>query len=115
MSSAGVITTEVKFPNLLKEEVRHIAHQYQSYPSKYKQQFKGVRYNAMEMDPQQEKIDSNGPYILYYIEYMPEVDTAYTSTQPMTNMTILAIPSANDTFIGQIDDILTGEVAESAS
>ena len=114
-SSAYSIATEVKFPNLLKEEVRHIAHQYQSYSLKYKQQFRNPRFNAMVMDPFQSKIDATGPYTLYYIEYMPEVDTAYTSTQPMTNLTVLAIPSANDTFIGQIDDILTGEAAESAS
>lgn len=109
------VETEVKFPNLLKEEVRHIAHQYQSYSLKYKQQFRNPRFNAMVMDPFQSKIDSNGPYTLYYIEYMPEVDTAYTSTQPMTNLTILAIPSANSTFIGKIDTMLTNEAPETAS
>lgn len=109
------VETEVKFPNLLKEEVRHIAHQYQSYSLKYKQQFRNPRFNAMVMDPFQSKIDAAGPYTLYYIEYMPEVDTAYTSTQPMTNLTILAIPSANGTFIGKIDTMLTGEVTETAS
>lgn len=86
---------DIKFPNLMKEEVRHIAHQYQSYSSKYKQQFKGVRYNAMVIDPQQEKIDAAGPYTLYYFEYAPEVDTSYTSTQNMTNLTIIAVPTAN--------------------
>jgi hypothetical protein len=108
MSSAGAITTEVKFPNLMKEEVRHIAHQYQSYSSKYKQQFKGVRYNAMVMDPQQEKINSDGPYTLYYIEYAPEVDIAYTSTQQMTNLTIIAVPTSNTGITGYIDNILNG-------
>ena len=112
MSSAGVLTTDVKFPNLLKEEVRHIAHQYQSYASKYKQQFRGVRYNAMVMDPQQEKITANGPYTLYYIEYMPEVDTSYTSTMPMTQLTIIA--TADATLIGKLDTALP-EVSESAS
>jgi hypothetical protein len=107
-TGGGAITTEVKFPNLMKEEVRHIAHQYQSYSSKYKQQFKGVRYNAMVMDPQQEKINSDGPYTLYYIEYAPEVDIAYTSTQQMTNLTIIAVPTSNTGITGYIDTILNG-------
>lgn len=106
MTSAGVITTAIKFPNLLKEEVRHIAHQYQSYSAKYKQQFQGVRYNAMVVDPQQSKIDADGPYTLFYIEYLPSVDTSYTSTQQMTNMTIIAIPSSNNTLITNISDVL---------
>jgi hypothetical protein len=106
---------QIKFPNLMKEEVRHIAHQYQSYSLKYKQQFRNPRFNVAVMDPFQNKIDAAGPYTLYYIEYMPEVDTPYTSTQLMTNMTILAIPSANGTFIGKIDTMLTGEVTETAS
>jgi hypothetical protein len=109
------IENQVKFPNLLKEEVRHIAHQYQSYSLKYKQQFRNPRFNAMVMDPFQSKIDAAGPYTLYYIEYMPEVDTAYTSTQPMTNLTILAVPSASTDLITDLDAILTGEVTESAS
>jgi hypothetical protein len=113
MTSAGVITTEVKFPNLMKEEVRHIAHQYQSYSSKYKQQFKGVRYNAMVVDPQQEKITANGPYTLYYIEYLPSVDVSYTSTQQMTNLTIIA--TADSTLITQLDYALYGAAFASST
>jgi hypothetical protein len=107
MTSGGAVTTEVKFPNLMKEEVRHIAHQYQSYSSKYKQQFRGVRYNAMVMDPQQEKIDAAGPYTLYYIEYLPSIDAPYTSTQQMTNLTIIAVPTANSSLTGSIDTLLS--------
>lgn len=109
------VETEVKFPNLLKEEVRHIAHQYQSYSLKYKQQFRSPRYNAMVMDPYQSKIDAAGPYTLYYIEYMPEVDTSYTSTQPMTNLTVIAVPTANSTLTGFIDSQFSNEVTETAS
>ena len=106
------VETEVKFPNLLKEEVRHIAHQYQSYSLKYKQQFRSPRYNAMVMDPYQSKITANGPYTLYYIEYMPEVDTSYTSTMPMTQLTIIA--TADTTLIGKLDSALP-QVDENAS
>lgn len=114
MSSAGVIATDVRFPNLMKEEVRHIAHQYQSYSSKYKQQFKGVRYNAMVLDPQQEKITATGPYTLYYIEYLPAVDVSYTSTQQMNNLTIVATTDA--TLITQLDYVFTGKLStETAS
>ena len=113
MTSAGVITTEVKFPNLMKEEVRHIAHQYQSYSSKYKQQFRGVRYNAMVVDPQQEKITATGPYTLYYIEYLPSVDVSYTSTQQMTNLTIVA--TADSTLIAQLDYALYGAAFASSA
>jgi len=108
------LEVEVKFPNLLKEEVRHIAHQYQSYSLKYKQQFKSPRYNAMVMDPFQNKIDAAGPYTLYYIEYMPEVDTAYTSTQSMTNLTIIAVPTSNTAVTGYIN-ALVNETTETAS
>lgn len=104
--------TEVKFPNLMKEEVRHIAHQYQSYSLKYKQQFRSPRYNAMVMDPYQSKITAAGPYTLYYIEYMPEVDTSYTSTQPMTNLTIVA--TADATLITQLDYAFASELVETA-
>jgi len=107
-NSAYSPVTEVKFPNLLKEEVRHIAHQYQSYSLKYKQQFKSPRYNAMVMDPYQSKIDAAGPYTLYYIEYAPEVDVAYTSTQNMTNLTIVAVPNSNTGVVSYIDTILKG-------
>jgi hypothetical protein len=108
------LEVEVKFPNLLKEEVRHIAHQYQSYSLKYKQQFKSPRYNAMVMDPFQNKIDAAGPYTLYYIEYLPEVDTAYTSTQSMTNLTIIAVPTSNTAVTGYIN-ALVNETTETAS
>jgi hypothetical protein len=104
---------DIKFPNLMKEEVRHIAHQYQSYSNKYKQQFRGVRYNAMLMDPQQEKITANGPYTLYYIEYLPSVDTSYTSTQQMTNLTIIA--TANSTVATQLDYALYGATFASST
>ncbi len=117
--SAYSAVTEVKFPNLLKEEVRHIAHQYQSYSLKYKQQFRNPRFNAMVMDPFQSKIDAAGPYTLYYIEYMPDVDTSYTSTQPMTNLTVIAVPTvtSGSGIIQDIDEILTDAniTAESAS
>ena len=105
---------QIKFPNLLKEEVRHIAHQYQSYSLKYKQQFNSPRYNAMVMDPFQNKIDAAGPYTLYYIEYLPEVDTAYTSTQSMTNLTIIAVPTSNTAVTGYIN-ALVNETTETAS
>jgi hypothetical protein len=105
---------QIKVPNLLKEEVRHIAHQYQSYSLKYKQQFRSARYNAMVMDPYQSKIDAAGPYTLYYIEYAPEVDVAYTSTQNMTNLTIIAVPSANTTLISEIDTVLNGGAIDTA-
>jgi hypothetical protein len=113
LSATDVHVTAIKFPNLMKEEVRHIAHQYQSYSSKYKQQFKGVRYNAMVLDPQQEKITANGPYTLYYIEYLPSVDTSYTSTQQMTNLTIIA--TANSTVATQLDYALYGATFASST
>jgi hypothetical protein len=106
---------QIKFPNLMKEEVRHLAHQYQSYSLKYKQQFRNPRYNTMVMDPFQSKINADGPYTLYYVEYAPEVDVAYTSTQNMTNMTILAVPTANNTLITFIDGQFSNELTETAS
>lgn len=111
-NSAYNFEEQIKFPNLMKEEVRHIAHQYQSYSLKYKQQFNTPRYNAMIMDPFQTKITASGPYTLYYIEYMPDVDTSYTSTQPMTNLTIVA--TANSTLITQLDHAFV-ESVETAS
>ena len=105
---------QIKFPNLMKEEVRHLAHQYQSYSLKYKQQFRNPRYNTMVMDPFQSKIDAAGPYTLYYVEYAPEVDTSYTSTQNMTNMTVLAVPSSNSTLITFIDNQFSNETTETA-
>jgi len=107
-NSAYNFEEQIKFPNLLKEEVRHIAHQYQSYSLKYKQQFRTPRYNAMIMDSFQSKIDADGPYTLYYIEYIPSVDVAYTSTQQMNNLTIIAVPSAKTGLIGEIDTVLNG-------
>jgi hypothetical protein len=104
---------DIKFPNLMKEEVRHIAHQYQSYPAKYKQQFHGVKYNAMVMDPQQEKITATGPYTLYYIEYLPSVDAPYTSTQQMTNLTIIA--TANSAVATKLDYALYGATFASST
>lgn len=108
------VETQVKFPNLMKEEVRHIAHQYQSYSLKYKQQFRNPRYNAMVMDPYQSKIDAAGPYTLYYIEYAPDVDVAYTSTQNMTNLTIIAVPTSNTAVTSYINALLD-ETTETAS
>jgi len=113
LSTTDTHVAAIKFPNLMKEEVRHIAHQYQSYSSKYKQQFRGDRYNAMVMDPQQEKITANGPYTLYYIEYLPSVDVSYTSTQQMTNLTIVA--TTNSTLITQLDYALYGATFASST
>jgi hypothetical protein len=66
-ASAYTFSTDVRFPNLTQSEVKYLAHEYQSYSLKYKQQFQGVKYNAMLMDPTQAKINYNGLYTLYYV------------------------------------------------
>jgi hypothetical protein len=106
-ASAYTFSTDVKFPNLTQSEVKYLAHEYQSYSLKYKQQFQGVKYNAMVMDPQQTKVNFNGLYTLYYIEYMPYADFSYTSTQAMPQLTIIAVPQNLSTLITGLDTILS--------
>jgi hypothetical protein len=96
---------EMKFPNLMQNEVKYLAHEYQSYALKYKQQFKGVRYNALLNDPTQAKVNYAGPYVLYFVEYMPYETFAYTSTQPMTQLSIIAVPGTLVTTIANLDTI----------
>ena len=105
--SAYVYLTDIKFPNLTQSEVKYLAHEYQSYSLKYKQQFQGVKYNAMLMDPTQSKVNFNGVYTLYYIEYMPYADFSYTSTQDMPQLTIIAVPQNLTTTINNLDTILS--------
>jgi len=108
---------EMKFPNLMQNEVKYLAHEYQSYASKYKQQFTGVRYNALVMDPTQAKVNySAAPYTLYFIEYMPYETFPYTSTQPMTQLSIIAVPQNLTTTITNLDTIFgSAVVTEPAS
>lgn len=101
---------EMKFPNLMQNEVKYLAHEYQSYASKYKQQFTGVRYNALVMDPTQSKVNFAGPYVLYFVEYMPNETFAYTSTQPMTQLSIIAVPQNLTTTIANLDTIFGSSV-----
>jgi len=92
-SLAAINSDVVRFPNLLTREVRHIAHQYQSYALKYKQQFSGVKYNPMVLDPQQTFYVDGGAtdvYDILMVEYLPNQDYSYTSTMPMTQMTMVA-------------------------
>lgn len=92
-SLAAINSDVVRFPNLLTREVRHIAHQYQSYALKYKQQFSGVKYNPMVLDPQQTYyVDgaATDVYDILMVEYLPNQDYSYTSTMPMTQMTMVA-------------------------
>jgi len=101
---------EMKFPNLMQNEVKYLAHEYQSYALKYKQQFTGVRYNALVMDPTQAKVNFAGPYVLYFVEYMPNETFAYTSTQPMTQLSIIAVPVNLSTTIANLDTIFGSAV-----
>jgi hypothetical protein len=101
---------EMKFPNLMQNEVKYLAHEYQSYALKYKQQFKGVRYNALLSDPTQAKVNFAGPYVLYFVEYMPNETFAYTSTQPMTQLSIIAVPVNLSTTIANLDTIFGSAV-----
>ena len=97
-SLAAINSDVVRFPNLLTREVRHIAHQYQSYPLKYKQQFMGVKYNPLMLDPQQTTyVDAaaTAVYDILMIEYLPNQDYSYSSTMPMTQMTMVAGSTAN--------------------
>lgn len=109
--SSYVYLTDVKFPNLTNSEVKYLAHEYQSYSLKYKQQFQGVKYNAMLMDPTQSKVNFNGVYTLYYVEYMPYGDFSYTSTMPMTQLTVIAVPQNLTTTISNLDTIFAASGA----
>jgi hypothetical protein len=109
-TGSGVPQGEMKFPNLMQNEVKYLAHEYQSYALKYKQQFKGVRYNALLSDPTQSKVNFAGPYVLYFVEYMPYENFAYTSVQPTTQMSIIAIPGNFTTLIGNLDTIFGSAV-----
>lgn len=104
-STTYVPFTALRFPNLLQREVKYIAHEYQSYSNKYKQQFQGIKYNALVMDPQQSKINFNGPYNLYYVEYLPYENFSYTSTDRMTQMTIIAVPQNLATTNSDLDTV----------
>lgn len=95
---AALATADVSFPNLLTREVRHIAHQYQSYALKYKQQFSGVKYNPLVLDPQQTTyVDgaSTDVYDILMVEYLPNQDYSYTSTMAMPQMTMIAGSTTN--------------------
>jgi hypothetical protein len=97
-SLAAINSDVVRFPNLLTREVRHIAHQYQSYPLKYKQQFMGVKYNPLMLDPQQTTyVDgaAGDVYDILMVEYLPNQDYSYSSTMAMTQMTMVAGSTAN--------------------
>ncbi len=106
-ASSYTFLNDVRFPNLTNSEVKYLAHEYQSYSLKYKQQFQGVKYNAMLMDPTQAKVNYNGLYNLYYIEYMPYETFPYTSTQAMPQLTIIAVPQNLTTLISNLDTILS--------
>jgi len=95
----------LRFPNLMQREIKFLAHEYQSYSNKYKQQFQGIKYNAMVMDPQQAKINYAGPYNLYYIEYLPYADFSYTSTQSMPQLTVVAVPQNLSTLNSDLDTV----------
>lgn len=109
-SLAALNTADVRFPNLLTREVRHMAHQYQSYALKYKQQFSGVKYNPMLLDPQQTiYVDgaATDVYDVLMIEYVPNQDYSYTSTSVMTQMTMVAGSTANQkTQLGKLGSAL---------
>ena len=61
----------------------------------------------MLMDPTQAKVNYNGLYNLYYIEYMPYETFPYTSTQAMPQLTIIAVPQNLTTLISNLDTILS--------
>lgn len=102
---AYTLVNTVRFPNLFQREIKFLAHEYQSYSNKYKQQFQGIKYNAMVMDPQQAKINYVGPYNLYYIEYLPYADFSYTSTQSMPQLTIVAVPQNLTALNNDLDTV----------
>jgi hypothetical protein len=105
-SLAAINSDVVRFPNLLTREVRHMAHQYQSYALKYKQQFSGVKYNPMLLDPQQTiYVDgaADAVYDVLMIEYAPNQDYSYSSTSLMTQMTMVAGSTTNQkTQLGKL-------------
>jgi len=105
-ANSYVFLSDIKLPNLTNTEVKYLAHEYQSYSLKYKQQFQGVKYNAMLMDPTQSKVNYNGLYTLYYVEYMPYGDFSYTSTMPITQLTVIAVPQNLTTTISNLDTVL---------
>jgi hypothetical protein len=104
-STTYVPYSVLRFPNLTQREIKFLAHEYQSYSNKYKQQFQGIKYNAMVMDPQQAKINYAGSYNLYYIEYLPYADFSYTSTQSMPQLTVVAVPQNLSTLNNELDTV----------
>lgn len=97
-------TINFAFPRLTGEEVRHIEHEYATYSQKYGQRFQGVKYNALALPSFIPSGNESSAYTLYYIEYAPIVDNSYTSTQDMTQLTIIALPSSLSTEITAIDN-----------
>jgi hypothetical protein len=103
----SVLTINFAFPRLTGEEVRHIEHEYASYSQKYGQRFQGVKYNQLVLPSFIPAANENLAYTLYYIEYTPMVDNSYTSTQDMTQLTIIALPSSLTSEISAIEDVFT--------
>jgi hypothetical protein len=57
--------------------------------------------------------NENVAYTLYYIEYAPIVDNSYTSTQDMTQLTIIALPSSSlSSEITTMDALFSDAVAD---
>jgi hypothetical protein len=105
-------TINFAFPRLTGEEVRHIEHEYATYSQKYGQRFQGVKYNALAFPSFIPSGNENVAYTLYYIEYLPIVDNSYTSTQEMTQLTIVALPSSLTSEITAMDALFTDAVAD---
>jgi hypothetical protein len=105
-------TINFAFPRLTGEEVRHIEHEYATYSQKYGQRFQGVKYNALAFPSFIPSGNENVAYTLYYIEYLPIVDNSYTSTQEMTQLTIIALPSSLTSEITAMDALFTDAVAD---
>ncbi len=96
-----VYTINFAFPRLTGTEVKHIEHQYATYSQKYGQRFQGVKYNQLVLPS---FITTSTTYDLYYIEYSPMVDNSYTSTQDMTQLTIVALPHS---AVGNFEELFT--------
>lgn len=112
MCDKGTVSTiNFAFPRLTGEEVRHIEHEYATYSQKYGQRFQGVKYNALAFPSFIPSGNENVAYTLYYVEYLPIVDNSYTSTQEMTQLTIIALPSSLTSEITAMDALFGDAVA----
>jgi hypothetical protein len=72
-----------------------------------------VKYNQLVFPSFIPAANENLAYTLYYIEYAPIVDNSYTSTQDMTQLTIIALPSVSlSSEITAMDALFSDAVAD---